>query len=734
MSAPPFVQPAPLPPPWTQHTAPTGQIYYFNPHTNESTYVRPVPSFLGQNIPQLQKKKKDKPLVKTQVPGTDWLRVKTTEGRVFYSHKLKKESVWTVPEDIREAVEELERQEKEKAEQLDSGNLAETARTAEEEQKLEVERIKSQVQSELAKRKAEQDTKGAPASKKARIEDEKDEDEDEDEAEEEWQREAAAQLAAEAEEHERAKAEAKKAEAEEKRRIAEEEEEKRKEMEAYASQYSLEEGKALFKTLLREKDINPLHPWDTSLPKFVNDKRYSLLPTVSARKEAFDEYCRERARELRQQNVKKEKVSTPQEDFDNLLASEVKSTRTSWTDFRRTWKKDRRFYGWGRDDREREKRFRDFIKDLSHKKKAAAEKAEADFFALLKEKAVIPEGALWKDVKKDLISDPRYDAVGSSSLREELFNTFVKAKSGSPAQATKTEASAAGGDAVAQQDKEDREERRKRAVREREEKVRAERDRLEASIGRSKLDLNKEEGELAFKSLLTDAIRDPQTSWEAALPQLQTDPRFRDLPLPLNQQLHLFHTHVGHLRSKHLNNLHALFESHAPTLATPFKDLPLASLMNALPVVKLGFSVDDLEHEFSRWQRERNQRARTAFDEMLRENSFVSFWGKLGKIGGEGVDGGVKRDEDDGDEGEGGGGNVDMKSLAKNVTAEEITKVLKVNGSSYSASESTHRNQNDRRYIMFDHVPEQREKWVRDYLSQLSAPELSVHVPSSGAS
>jgi len=62
--------------------------------------------------------------------------------------------------------------------------------------------------------------------------------------------------------------------------------------------------------------------------------------------------------------MKEEKASDPAEEFENLLKAEVKSTRTSWTDFRRTWKKDRRFYNWGKDDREREKRFREFIREL----------------------------------------------------------------------------------------------------------------------------------------------------------------------------------------------------------------------------------------------------------------------------------------------------------------------------------------------------------------------------------
>lgn len=101
----------------------------------------------------------------------------------------------------------------------------------------------------------------------------------------------------------------------------------------------------------------------------MSDPRYVLLQSVSARREAFDEYCRDRAREIRQANVKKEKETlSPKEEFERFLKEEVKSTRTSWSDFRRTWKKDRRFYGWGRDDREREKKFREWIKELGESK------------------------------------------------------------------------------------------------------------------------------------------------------------------------------------------------------------------------------------------------------------------------------------------------------------------------------------------------------------------------------
>jgi len=135
---------------------------------------------------------------------------------------------------------------------------------------------------------------------------------------------------------------------------------------------------------------------------------------------------------------------------------------------------------------------------------------------------------------------------------------------------------------------------------------------------------------------------------------------------------------MGQLQMKHLAGLHSLFQAHSPSLATPFSALPLESLLKSLPVTKLALDIRDLEQEYDKWQRERTYECRKAFDQMLAENSFVEFWGRLGKMGGDGVNGGVKADDLGEDEGEGFGGNVDMKALAKNVDLSDIEKVLKV--------------------------------------------------------
>ncbi|KAG1892466.1 Hsp90 protein-domain-containing protein [Suillus subluteus] len=722
----------PLPPGWSEHVGPAGQPYYYHAGTRESTYVRPLPAFpiIPQAIIPQPPKKKDKPLVKTPIPDTEWLRVTTTEGNIFYSHKAKKQSVWTVPEEIKDAVEAFERAEEHQEVQKQQQEIKEKdIQKLGFEEEQELKRIKTEMQG-LVKRKAEepQPLDEVVISKKARVEEEEegeeegegegeddDDDDDESEEEEEWQREAAAQLAAEAEEE--------KKRLEEEARLAQEAEdtETKKMQENERSQLnmpdrvdlSIEEAKALFKTLLREKDISPLHPWDTSLPLFISDPRYVLLPSVSARRDAFDEYCRDRARELRQQNVKKEKAeANPKEEYERLLSQEVKSTRTSWSEFRRTWKKDRRFYGWGRDDREREKRFKDYLKELGERKRIAAEKAEADFFTLLRESGVVRSDSLWKDVKRKISHDARYDTVGSSSLREELFQTFLKAHGSSSSHSTSTKVK----DETCKHGTEEDAERKRRdkkeqALKEREQKVKADRSRMDAEIGRSKMGLNLEEGEREFRTLLTDAVRDPQTTWESIRPQLQTDPRFNNSPLSVNQQLHLFHAHMSQLQMKHLTGLHSLFQAHAPSLATPFSVLPLESMLKSLPVTKLAFDTRDLQQEYEKWQRERTYECRKAFDEMLAENSFVEFWGRLGKIGGEGVEGGVKADELDEDEGEGFGGKVDMKALAKSVDLSDIEKVLK----------------NDKRYIMFEHVAVQRERWLRPFQSCVFAQDAGAN-------
>ena len=110
-------------------------------------------------------------------------------------------------------------------------------------------------------------------------------------------------------------------------------------------------------------------------------------------------------------------------------------------------------------------------------------------------------------VKRKLDKDPRYDAVGSSSLREELFNTYLKTLSRDEPKLSSSPHREAGEitnedgrkSQKADGDTTSSKERKERAIREREAKVREERSRLEAEAARSRGALSREEGELVFR-------------------------------------------------------------------------------------------------------------------------------------------------------------------------------------------------------------------------------------------
>lgn len=178
--------PAPLPPTRPRFAeAPNGAPYWFNPITNVSTYTRPVapppppgfpvagappppPGFpvaapAGGALPPLhfpggastapvpaaKKEKKEKPKEKLPIEGSDWIRVTTNKGNVFFNNKQTRESVWTVPAEIMEQVEALERKEREDKERV------------EREEREERDKAMAEASAASKKRKAEDDEPAA---------------------------------------------------------------------------------------------------------------------------------------------------------------------------------------------------------------------------------------------------------------------------------------------------------------------------------------------------------------------------------------------------------------------------------------------------------------------------------------------------------------------------------------------------------------------------------------------
>lgn len=235
----------------------------------------------------------------------------------------------------------------------------------------------------------------------------------------------------------------------------------------------------------------------------------------------YEDYCREVARNRRLGKNKPVKSASesspggpssssskdPERDYKSLLRAEVKSTRTLWDDFRRAWRKDRRFFDYGKDDKQRERVFRDHLRELGERKRADAKRAEQDFMDLLKEHDEIEPGSDWVQVKRSMTSDPRYDAVGSSSLRAELFQRHVKSL-GSQAESARTETP----EEVAARKSRERKEKAQASLRERQQQVQGEKMRLERDVQKSKLGAGREDGEREFGSLLLQAVREHDVS------------------------------------------------------------------------------------------------------------------------------------------------------------------------------------------------------------------------------
>ena len=113
---------------------------------------------------------------------------------------------------------------------------------------------------------------------------------------------------------------------------------------------------------------------------------------------------------------------------------------------------------------------------------------------------------------RSVVKDPRYDAVGSSTLREELFGTFLKALCSNVPPPNDTSAPAPAGTPPQLNIIEDRRSRAERALQERKEQARAERDRVQKGVEKNKAVFGTAEAEQDLMSLYVDSVRDPKVS------------------------------------------------------------------------------------------------------------------------------------------------------------------------------------------------------------------------------
>ena len=447
---------------------------------------------------------------------------------------------------------------------------------------------------------------------------------------------------------------------------------------------SFEEGKVLFMDMLTSlngtpREVNPIAPWDRELPKFVHERAYRALPTLEDRQDVFNEWCKYRLREKRAK-----KPSASQDAFRALLRAQVASTRTTFAAFREAFQRDPAYEAMVRDHAESgaASLFEAWLSELKQRKLQQAEAAEQDFLALLTEK--ISSKDEWAVAKKTpgLATDPRYDAVGSATRRSELYQAWCRR----PSQRLS------------------KEERQAQALEHREAQVRREHAKHARHAHSARSDALEEQYETDLRQRLVDTVRDPWMAWE-------------DAKHLVDGRRALFDEHMEHLRGKRRDLLAKLFAKHAQDALQTGSDVILprvradpAYIESALPRfvgdTHQGQQHTTLEAEFDAWDQWRHAQARREFQDMLRENAFVDFWGRLQKRD-KGEADTVEADDED-DEGT----MVSLLDMASQLDIQAMESVLKM----------------DKRYKVFAHVPEQRTAWVRAYLQSLSVPKRAVRL------
>ncbi|XP_053319619.1 transcription elongation regulator 1 [Spea bombifrons] len=213
-----------------------------------------------------------------------------------------------------------------------------------------------------------------------------------------------------------------------------------------------------FFDLLSGHHLDGQSRWSKIKDKIESDPRYKAIEGSSTREELFKQYIeklaknldtdkekelerqarieaslREREREVQKarseqtKEIDREREQHKREEaiqnFKALLSDMVRSSDVSWSDTRRTLRKDHRWESGSLLEREeKEKLFNEHIDALTKKKRE-------QFRQLLDETYAITLTSTWKEVKKIIKDDPRYIKFSSSDRkRQREFEEYIRDK------------------------------------------------------------------------------------------------------------------------------------------------------------------------------------------------------------------------------------------------------------------------------------------------------------------
>jgi hypothetical protein len=483
---------APLPPGWTEHTAPTGHKYYYNAETKESTYTKPgmpppppapvapaaapygaLPNLSDPNVanaylrqinqqahPQRgghsggrggktgndgrpRPQPVDKPRRTEPIPGFEpWILVYTKYSRRFAFNPEKNASYWRIPEKIMPGVLELDKARIRRAAGVDEGEGDQPQAGKSETGAKPLERPEAPEHGdegddseyeEVEVTDDEAENEGDHPPKRQRTEEPNQRDDEGEEGQEDQ----------EAEEEE-----------EDQGPVEFTEDDIAAQLAAMGEEYGLDPGDyddgnmeewpegaegvdfseedaiLLFKDLLNDLGVSPYSPWEKLLEdgKMIEDSRYTALTTTKARKECHDQWSREKIAALREQRARQEKTD-PRVAYMSFL-QEKATPKLYWPEFKRKYRKEDAMRDMKLSDKDREKAYREHINRL--KQPQATRKTALT--TLLKAQplhALHNKSLSSGGLPTQVLIDPSYAAL-EPAVRDPLIEAYLQTLPGPP--------------------------------------------------------------------------------------------------------------------------------------------------------------------------------------------------------------------------------------------------------------------------------------------------------------